>query len=546
MAFSRMTRYAAIAAAAALALAGCARAGDDGEGTDGAGGNGSENTETYIAPGTYKQDEDGGEPVKGGTLTYAEYAETRSLDPTKTIPTASSGGNSLYAVYDVLVRYNHETGEYDPRLAESVEPNDDFTEWTVKLRPDVKFSDGTDLNADAVLGSVGYYLQNQGYDLGVIYPLWEGIEKTDDLTVVFKLKDSWATFNDMLGRGMGFIMAPAAYAGGPDAFEPIGAGAFTLDNYAPGESMTFRANPNYWDGEPNIETLRWVWLGSDETKVESFNSGSVQGGYIRKPGLIKDLRADGVPGQVTLQNNGNLLMLNAADGRPLANEKVRRAIALAIDPSIIYDRAHDGNGMPGNHLFATASKWHNADAEVNAYDPEAATALVEEAKAEGFDGKIGYFGLEDPTAREEAMVIMAQLEAVGLEIEMEMSRSVADFTSKLFIEKNYDLGKAAVQVTENDPYQNLYSVYHSQSAANVLSNNDPEMDALIEELRATPMSDEEAVKDVTKRIEEHYQQTVPSVTLGGNAPMMFWSKDVYGVVVGNEDMIDFSKAWIKQ
>ncbi|NLT30105.1 MAG: ABC transporter substrate-binding protein [Propionibacterium sp.] len=544
MAFTRWTRVAALGAAAALALAGCARAENDT--TDGTDGNtGTDDTKTYVEPGTYRQDEDGGEPVKGGTLTFAEYAETRSLDPAVTIPTGPSGGSSLYAVYDALVRYNQETGEHEPRLAESVEPNDDYSEWTVTLRPDVKFSDGTDLNADAVLGSVGYYLQNQGYDLGVIYPMWEGIEKTDDMTVVFKLKGTWTTFDAMLGRGMGFIMAPAAYAGGPDAFEPIGAGPFTLDNYAPGESMTFRANPNYWDGEPYLDTLRWVWLGNDETKVDTFRGGSVHGGYIRKPGLIKELRAEDTPGTVTLSNGGNLLMLNAGEGRGMSNEKARRAMALAIDSEMLYERAHDGLGMPGKALFATASKWH-PDVELNEFDAEQATTLLEEAKAEGFDGKISYVGLEDPTAREEAMVIKAQLESVGFEVELDMVRTVADLISRVFIERNFDVSKTAIMITESDPYYDLYSVYHSQSAANVLSNNDPEMDALIEELRETPISDEDAIADITKRLEEHYQAEVPTVSLGGNTAFMFWSKDVYGIEVVNDDMMDFGKAWIKQ
>lgn len=541
MAFSRMTRYAAIAAAAALALAGCARADDDTGGTTDNGGGNTEDS-ALVVPGVHRQD-DGGDPTPGGTLTFADYAETRSLDPTKTIATGSSGGTALVAVYSQLLRHNPETDAYEPVLAETVEPNDEFTEWTVKLREGVQFSDGSDLNADAVLGSVAYYLQNQGYDLGVIYPMWEGIEKVDDMTVVFKLNGGWATFHDFLGRGMGFIVAPAAIANGPDAFEPIGAGAFTLDNYAPGESMTLQANPNYFEGAPHIETLRFVWLGTDDTRAESFTSGTINAGYIRNPVRIKELREAGTPGVITVQNAGNILMLNAAEGKPFANEKARKALALALDPTLIYDRAQDGEGFPGKSLFSTESRWFDDSVELNDYDLEAAQSMLEEAKAEGYDGVVNYTAVDSPSSREEALVIQAQLEAAGFTVNQDFSRSVADYTSKVFIERSYDVGKAAVQPVDYNPYSGLYSVLHSQSAANVLSNNDPELDALLDELRETPV---EEAADVITRIEERYQEAVPMVSIGTTLPFLFWGEDVHGIIATNEDMVDFSKAWIQQ
>ena len=57
----------------------------------------------------------------------------------------------MAAIYDTLVRYDPVTLKYEPQTAESVTSNADSTEWTIKLRPNIKFSDGTDYDADAVV-----------------------------------------------------------------------------------------------------------------------------------------------------------------------------------------------------------------------------------------------------------------------------------------------------------------------------------------------------------------------------------------------------------
>ncbi|NLT30132.1 MAG: ABC transporter substrate-binding protein, partial [Propionibacterium sp.] len=262
MKFHPILRGAAVLTAAVLALSACARSE---EGTDPAPRD-DQSTDNPVQAGHFPEDGDAGEPSRGGTLTYADLSEVRSLDPTQVIPTGSSGATALVAVYDQLVRYDAASGEYQPRLAESVEPNEDHTEWTITLRPDISFSDGTPLDADAVIGSMNHYMQSQAFDVATIGPLWDGVDKVDDRTVVVKLKEPWAVFQASLARGLGFIVAPSAIADGPENFTPIGAGAFTFDNYAPGEHLLLKANPNHWDGAPYLDNLRFVWLGADQTK----------------------------------------------------------------------------------------------------------------------------------------------------------------------------------------------------------------------------------------------------------------------------------------
>jgi peptide/nickel transport system substrate-binding protein len=86
-----------------------------------------------------------GDPVSGGSITVGLEAETPGWQPGSG-NFANSGVAVAYAIYDPLVRLD-ENGEIRPYLAESIEANADFTEWTVKLRPDVKFHDDMPLNS---------------------------------------------------------------------------------------------------------------------------------------------------------------------------------------------------------------------------------------------------------------------------------------------------------------------------------------------------------------------------------------------------------------
>lgn len=482
-------------------------------------------------------DQEAGEPVEGGTLTVADYAEGRSLDPTQVIATAYSGGTALAAVYDVLVRFNPDTGEFEPWMAEAIESDEDFTTWTVTLRDGVTFSDGTPLDADAVVNSVNWYLKNGGFDAAMVAPNLEKVRAEGDDTVVFELNKPWATFPAMLGQGIGMVVAPAATKG---EFQPIGAGPFELERYAPQEELVLTARDDYWGEGPYLDELRFVWLAGDGTKLESLQSGGVDLAVMREQSAVVDAREAGFPGYMAMTSLGNMLMVNQAEGRPGEDLRVRQAMAHAIDAEAVYQRAFDGAGLPSKSLFAEESRWYAADVEPLAYDPEKARALLDEAKADGFDGKVELLGGADPNTRTEAMTLQAMLEAVGFDVEVELLRSIADRTSRMFVERDYDISIGALSVSEEDPYQRLYSSFSSQAPTNALGYADAEMDALLGELQSVAG---DARADVIAKIEQRFQDTVPALPLGPSMTFSPWQDSVHGVVPINEQMLLFGQAW---
>lgn len=531
---NRFVRATAAAAALVLGLSACADRGGEEESPPAV-----EENESWVEVGYFPQGDGAGEPQQGGTLTFAEYAETRSYDPSMVIPTASSGGNSLIALYDLLVAYNVETEEYEPKLAEAVEANDDFTEWTITLRPGVQFTDGTALDADAVVGSMNWFMGSTGFDVSIIGPLWGGVEKVDDLTVRITLTEAWANFDSMLARSLGMIVAPAAIEG--DEFQPIGAGAFTVKSYAPGENLIFEANPDYWDGEPYLDELRFVWLGGDQTVLESYDAGSINGGYVNNVLVVSELAERDVPRSSYLSNLGHVIQMNHKEGNPGAYPKARKAMYLATDVEMLSDRVYDGKSIWGKRIFAQTSQWNEGEMDQNPVDVEQAKTLLEEAKAEGYDGKIHVVGTDTPTTREVLLTLKAQWESVGFEVETENIRAVADLITRVFVEKSYSVTSSGLNTLDEDPYPNLFSSFHSSAGTNIMTNNDPEFDALLEELRATPLNE---AQDVINRIEEHFEEVTPAIPASAFTPTTFWTEETHGIRVIQEGMTDFSKAWV--
>ncbi|MCZ7525266.1 MAG: ABC transporter substrate-binding protein [Acidimicrobiia bacterium] len=128
-----------VAIVAGLALVAACGGGGDDDGDDGTGGGGDGGSTTTAAAGP---------PQAGGSIVIALGSETDGLNPTKN-RFAAPGLQMASAVFDPLMAYDA-NGDPRPYLAESMVPNEDFTLWTLTLRPGITFHDGTPLDAEAV------------------------------------------------------------------------------------------------------------------------------------------------------------------------------------------------------------------------------------------------------------------------------------------------------------------------------------------------------------------------------------------------------------
>ncbi|MGJ3508021.1 ABC transporter substrate-binding protein [Enemella sp. A6] len=490
----------------------------------------------------YYDSPEAGEPRKGGVVTYADMTEPRILDPAMMPSAAQAGATVLVAIHDQLVRYDVESGEYEPRVAESVVPNDDATEWVVTLREGVTFSDGTPLDADAVVFSVERYLRlRTGDDGSVIKANLDSVEKVDALTVKFVLKNPWPMFKAELAKGLGMIVHPKS-SDDPQSYRPIGVGAFTLGEYRPQERLTLEANDKYWDGRPYLDGMRFVWLGDPETIVSAFEKGDVDAFMLQDPIQFEKLRENNTPGFVQISGLGLVVLINGADDRPGSNEKVRRALAHAIDEQDLKNRANGDAGVASKRLFSPASKWYDEDIDATPHDPQKAREYLEEAKGEGFDGSIELVSLSAPSMRSEALALKAQLESVGFSVEQTELRSTADLINTVYVDKNFDISRSGLSISDNNPYAQLYGKFHSQSPSRSMPA-DPEMDKLLNELRDTPMED---AGEILGKIEARFQETSSAIALAPRPSYVGWHEKIQGVTPTNDALSGWEKAWIAE
>jgi peptide/nickel transport system substrate-binding protein len=350
-------RRRAFAVVAALALLASA-CGDDGDDT-------ADNTDdgtTTVAPTETTTAE---EPTPGGVITIGQYSTPPGLDPALLAGGGTVGGNEAAALYDTLLRYNLETQEYEPRTAESMEPNADFSEWTMKIRPGIKFTDGTAYDAAAVKFVLDREMTSgnaspKGQMLSFISP--EAVTVVDDLTLHFKLKKAWTDFPYIFTGVGGLIYSPTAFqaAGSPDKFAlnpgDAGAGPFKLKSYNVNEAMEFERNPDYWGGEVPLDGLKFILLQGAALSYEGLKAGTLDAMFVRDPKIIADAKDSGygsldmpaIGGNLGIMNSG--IIITCTGGKPeptctgkpdgekipsqsaTANKNVRLAVSYAVDP----------------------------------------------------------------------------------------------------------------------------------------------------------------------------------------------------------------------
>ena len=164
--------------------------------------------------------------MTGGTLTFGSYSKISGLDPLVGLGQGTSGGIPMAALYDSIVRYNQATKKYEMRTAESVTPSADSLEWTVKLKPGIKFTDGTDYDAEAVRFGMNRHrvgtgipttdcalwwaCPRNGVSSSAYMSLVKDIAVVDKLTLKFTLTEPYTAFYYNLSAEAAMIPSPTA------------------------------------------------------------------------------------------------------------------------------------------------------------------------------------------------------------------------------------------------------------------------------------------------------------------------------------------------
>lgn len=366
---SRLLRLLALLLSLTLLAAAC------GGGNDGGGGGTAEG-------GGDDAEEDQGEPKPGGKMVIGLEAESDGFDPTKN-RFAVSGLTVANAVFDPLIAQNEE-GEFVPYLAEAMEPNDDHTVWTMKLREGVTFHDGSPLTSDAVKRQMDAHKESPLTSPAL--RMLESVEVVDPLTLEFRMSGSWVMFPAYLTGQLGFVPAPSMLDNPEGPRNPVGTGPFVFKEWVPGQRWVGTKNPTYWraeEGLPYLDEVEFRPIIEAQSRVNALLSGEIDVLHTSDPQAIDAMRAAGDQIKTRDLTEGpteeNFILLNTAVP-PFDNVHARRALSLATDRQRYIDIIQLGLTEPATGPFSGQDQYPEPEGGFMKYDPEAAKEELEAYK----------------------------------------------------------------------------------------------------------------------------------------------------------------------
>jgi peptide/nickel transport system substrate-binding protein len=327
------------------------------------------------------------DPVRGGTLRFGMGSEVDGLNPTSSALAAAPGLEMSAAVFEKLAELTA-AGDAVPWLAESFTPNDDFTSWTVALRPGVRFHDGTPFDAEAV--RVNFEAQLGAPLVGMAvrpsYPETGAIEVVDDMTVRYNLLEPNAHWPVAMATQLGMVASPAWIAAALDDptlnQKPVGTGPFRFESRIEDSVTRFVRNDDYWGEPAYLDAVEYRPVPSASDLADLLLNGDLDAMHTIEPGTVARLREqDELEVIVTDTGTESFFMLNTAVP-PFDDLRARQALALATPKQNYLALIGQGHLRPSDQMFVPESPFYNPDVRQLADDPAAAAPLVAEYCAE--------------------------------------------------------------------------------------------------------------------------------------------------------------------
>ena len=331
------------------------------------------------------------------TFVFGRGGDSVGLDPA--IVTDGESFRVTGQVLEPLFQYEEGSTKPVPALAESCTANDTSTEWTCVLRQGVKFHDGTDFNADAVIFNYDrwrvtdspYHYDSQVFEYYEY--MWGGfddtsiitsVEKVDDYTVKFMLSDSLAPFLANLAMDMFAISSPAAIeAAGEDyglpAYGAVGTGPFKFVEWVEGDHITVEANADYWGGAPGVEQIVFRVIADDSARFLALQAGDIDG---FEQAVVEDLVTAEAAADLYVQTKPALNTGYLAFSYKIVefqDVRVREALAHAINREGLIENFYGAYGEAAVNFLPPLIWGHNYDIVDWEYNPELSRQLLAEA-----------------------------------------------------------------------------------------------------------------------------------------------------------------------
>jgi len=473
-----------------------------------------------------------GESRESSSIVVGFTGADVSLDPNLTI--ATNWLSVLSNMYDSLVMRNG-AGELVASLATEWKQTDDLT-WTITLRDDVVFQDGTPFTADDVVFTIERVLGEELKSPQRTYiASIASATAVDPTTVEITTSNPFPLLIENL-QLIPIVSAAFVEDNGAEALSrgANGTGPYALESWTPGGDLTLSAFADNWRGAPAIAEATFRDIPETGARVSALQAREVDIAVNIAPESAQLLEGDsGLRIEsVTSQRSLYLVFDNLA--QPLDDVRVRQALNYAVDAESIVDNLLMGYGEVIPSLLGSMYNGHNADLDPYGYDPEKAKDLLAEAGyPDGFTLTVNAPADRYNKDREIAQAIAGQLSEIGVTVDLQ----ITEWGAYLDRYGKHDLGPAYL-IGFGTPVWDYSGVFNSylKAASPQAYFRDDALEAAV--VAAARISDPDERAVALSEINEKLYEEAAFLFL-------FGYQDIYGVA----DDVDWSarsdeKIWL--
>lgn len=494
----------------------------------------------------------------GGVLIYGKGGDAVALDPA--IVTDGESFIVTQQIFETLVKYGENNTEIEPGLAESWEVSKDSKTYTFKLKTGIKFHDGTDFNAEAVVKNFQRWSTSKDEAKFAYYPSMFGgfegdeghvikeVKALDDSTVEFTLARPQAPFLKNIAMPTFAIASPTAFEKEGDNFgkNPSGTGPFKFKSWKPGDTIQVVKNEDYWqEGLPKLDGITFKVNKDNSARLNAVIKGEIDLMDGMNPSDISKVKGDN---NLQLFERASMNVGYFAfnvEKAPFDKKEVRQAISHLINKQDIIDNFFEGTAEPAKNPIPPSVSGYNDEIEDYEYDVEKAKELLKKAGLEdGFKMELWAMPVPRPympDGQKVAEAIQASLKQVGIEAK------IVTYEWAAYLEK-VQAGEAQSFMLgwtgDNGDADNfLYTLLDEDSIG---SNNysryaNDELHKLLIDAQST--ADEAKRNELYGKAQEIIHEEAPWVPLVHSLPQLAGSKNIKGFVphpTGSQSLVNVS------
>ncbi len=447
-------------------------------------------------------------PKEGGTITVGLEAEQSGFNPASSSTRWDiSGTEEGLAVYDPMVAFDA-SGNWQPYLAKSFVPSNNYMTWTVTMRSGVTFQDGEALTADAVVTAYKAFID--GSLTGPVFSDVQSVQSTGPLTLTFTMKAPWAVFPATLASQVGMIPAPSTMTvkadGTVDAIDasnshPIGTGPFEFKSWVPNSTFVVAKYDKYWRKDssgnqlPYLNGITFKPITDHTTRDAAMDAGNITVEQNDNANSLIHFRSEAQSGKVQLvEDNGtgeesDFVIVNTQNAS-MNDLLVRQAMAYATDRTSYNTAVNSGVLQDASGPWKPTSKWY-APTDYPNFNLAKAKQLVQEYTTKtGHPPTFTLGATNDPDSQKGASVLQSMYEAAGMKV------TTASFNQTDFI-SNAVVGDYQAYLWRQfgaiDPDTDALWWYSANAGngaqggltLNIARNKDPQIDAALNKGRST-------------------------------------------------------------